>query len=91
MVLQAEAHARPVLATPVGAMHVLVDEGRCGFLAGDNLEEAIADALADRDRLVETGRRGRERVEKLHSWERAAAETLRLYPVTVGAKAAPRR
>ena len=85
VVLQAQAHARPVLVTRVGAMPALVDEGRCGFLAGDNLAEAILDALADRDRLVEMGRRGRERVQKLHSWERVAAETLRLYPVSVGA------
>jgi glycosyltransferase involved in cell wall biosynthesis len=62
-------------------MPALVDEGRCGFLAGDDLADAIVNALADRERLVEMGRRGRERVEKLHSWEQVAAETLRLYPV----------
>lgn len=81
VLLQAQAHGRPVLVTWVGAMPALVDEGRCGFLAEDNLAEAIVDALADPDRLATMGLRGRERVERLHSWERAAAETLRLYPV----------
>jgi glycosyltransferase involved in cell wall biosynthesis len=89
VVLQAQSYARPVLATRVGAMPVLVEEGRCGFLAGDDLAEAIVGALADRDCLAETARRGRERVEKLHAWEHVAAETLRLYSVREGAGSAP--
>jgi len=79
VVLQAQTHARPTLATPVGALPTLLEQGRCGFLAGDNLAEAIVDALADANRLAEIGRRGRERVEKLHAWEKVAAETLQLY------------
>ena len=89
VVLQAQAHARPVLVTPVGALPMLVDEGRCGFLARENLAEAIAGALADPDRLLAMGRRGRKRVESLHSWEHVACQTLRLYPVSVKATAAP--
>jgi len=91
VLLQAQAHARPVLATRVGALPALVDEGRCGFLAGDNLSAAIVDALADQDRLTELGKRGRERVERLHSWEHVAAATLGLYLVTRKANADPRR
>ena len=87
VVLQAQAHARPVLATEVGALPVSLDEGRCGFLAGDNLAQAIIDALADRERLADNGRRGRERVQKLHCWEQVAKETLRLYPVAEEANA----
>ena len=81
VLLQAQAYARSVLATRVGAMPALLDDGRCGFLAGENLAKSIVDALGDRDRLVEIGFRGRERVEALHSWEHVAAETLRLYPI----------
>jgi glycosyltransferase involved in cell wall biosynthesis len=81
VLLQAQAYARAVLATRVGAMPALLEDGRCGFLAGENLAEAIGDALADRDHLTEIGLRGRERVERMHSWEHVAAETLRLYRV----------
>ncbi|MGZ8211801.1 MAG: glycosyltransferase family 4 protein [Burkholderiales bacterium] len=89
VVLQAQTHCRPVLATRAGALPALLEEGRCGFIAGEDLAESIVDALADRDRLTAMGRRGRARVEKLHSWENAAAETLRLYSVTEKATAGP--
>ena len=49
VVLQALAFGRPVLATRVGALPALLDEGYCGYLAGDNLAEAIVTALADRE------------------------------------------
>lgn len=79
VVLQALAFGRPVLATRVGALPALLDEGYCGYLAGDNLAEAIVTALADREHLAELGRRGRQRVEKLHSWKNVARETLQLH------------
>ena len=90
VVLQAQSYGRPVLATRVGALPQLLGDGSCGFLAGDDLAEAIIDALSDRERLAELGRRGRERVETLHSWEHAAKETLKLYGAKATAKPDPR-
>jgi glycosyltransferase involved in cell wall biosynthesis len=81
VVLQAQGYARPVLATPVGALPSLLDEGRCGFLAGENLAESIVAALANRELLAEMGLRGRDRLEKQHSWKHVARETLELYRV----------
>jgi glycosyltransferase involved in cell wall biosynthesis len=83
VLLQGQAYARPVLATRVGALPAQVEQGRCGFLAGQNLAESIIEALSDPQRLEAVGRRGRQRVEKLHSWEHVAAETLRLYPANM--------
>lgn len=91
VVLQAQAHARPVLVTRVGALPAHVDEGRCGFLVEDDLAESIVDALTNPERLAEMGRRGRERVRAQCSWDLVAAETLRLYSVRVPTDAAQPR
>ena len=91
VVLQAMAHASPVLVKRVGALPELVQEGRCGFVAGDDLAEAIAGALEDPERRASIGRRAREHVERRHAWERVAEDTLRLYSVMVEAETALRR
>jgi glycosyltransferase involved in cell wall biosynthesis len=81
VVLQAQSYASPVLVTRVGALAAAVEDGNCGFLAEEDLATSIIEALRDPDHLREMGRRGRERIERLHAWEHVARETLRLYGI----------
>ena len=79
--IEALAAERPVVATPVGGVPAVVEEGETGFLAGD--ANALADALARlagdsalRERL---GRRGAERMRELFGTERMVAQIEALY------------
>jgi glycosyltransferase involved in cell wall biosynthesis len=57
--------AKPIVATRVGGVPDLIDDGVHGLLVEprdpDGLAAAVADLLQDRDRAVELGRRARER------------------------------
>jgi glycogen synthase len=83
VLLEAMAHARPVVATPVGGMRSLVEDGVTGLLvpAGDPkaLREAIERLLGDRDLRRRLGEAGRARVTELCSWNRVAEATLDAY------------
>jgi glycosyltransferase involved in cell wall biosynthesis len=65
--LEAMASGTPVVATSVGSVPVILDEGRAGILVEPHdpqgLSEAIGKLLANPDRREELGRRARERVE----------------------------
>jgi len=73
-VLEYMAHAKPVVVTAVGGSKELVDFNT-GFLipAGDSM--ALAHALIrladDASLRRQLGRNGRERVQKLYTWERS--------------------
>jgi glycosyltransferase involved in cell wall biosynthesis len=81
--LEAMAHGRAVVATPVGGIPSLVEDGRTGLLVppGDAraLREAIDRVLADRELRKRLGKAARERVEELCSWDRVVDETLVAY------------
>lgn len=90
VVLQAQGYGCPVLATPIGALPALLENGRCGILAGPDLAASIVSAIAAPDQLQALARAGRQRLEQVHSWEAVAEETLRLYALTEAAADARR-
>jgi glycosyltransferase involved in cell wall biosynthesis len=81
--LEALAHGRAVVATPVGGIPRLVEEGVTGLLVppGDAqaLRAAIGRLLADKDLRRRVGEAGRSRVTELCSWPRVVDETLAAY------------
>jgi glycosyltransferase involved in cell wall biosynthesis len=82
-VLEAMAHGRPVVATPVGGIPQLVEDGRTGFLvpAGDPvaLRDALLRLLADGELRSRLGSAARERVAGICSWDRVTEQTLDAY------------
>lgn len=81
--LEAMAHGLPVVATRAGGIPDKVVPGETGFLAEprdpDSLALALAQALALPDARERLGRRGRERAERLFSWQRIARQTIELF------------
>jgi glycosyltransferase involved in cell wall biosynthesis len=82
-VLEAMAHGRPVVATAVGGIPELVEDGVTGLLVppGDPraLRAALDRLLADPVLRTRLGREGRRRVSTLCSRDRVADATLRAY------------
>ncbi len=74
---------RPIIATHVGCLPDMVEEGRTGLLVPPDDPEAMAKALTrlfcDPKEASEMGQRGRERFVKCFSLERFAAETEKVY------------
>jgi glycosyltransferase involved in cell wall biosynthesis len=81
--VEAMACGVPVLATAVGGMLDTVVDGMTGLLVSPKDPAACANALnwmlADRARLAEWGAAGRRRAESRYSWDRIAADTLKVY------------
>jgi glycosyltransferase involved in cell wall biosynthesis len=82
-VIEAMAAARPVVATRVGGVGDLVEDGVTGVLAPPGDAEAIAGAiaalLADADRRQALGEAGRKRVYPAFTTERLVRDMERLY------------
>jgi glycogen(starch) synthase len=83
VLLEAMAHARAVVATPVGGIPSLVEDGVTGLLVppGDPraLREAIERLLADPDLRRRFGEAARAKVSELSSWDRVTDATLDAY------------
>lgn len=83
VVLEAMAHGKTVVATPVGGIPSLIEDGRTGFLVpvGDAaaLRAAVVRALADPLLRRRIGDAARTRVRDYCSWERVTERTLQLY------------
>jgi len=66
----------PVLGLDRSAMRQLTDDGRLGFLVGEEtpaaVGAAILDAMGDPARLARMGEEGRRFVEETFSWDRTA-------------------
>jgi glycosyltransferase involved in cell wall biosynthesis len=81
--VEAMACGVPVLAAAVGGMLDTVVDGVTGVLVPprEPLEcaSALNEMLADPARLAEWGRAGRSRAESRYSWDRIAADTLKVY------------
>jgi D-inositol-3-phosphate glycosyltransferase len=77
------------VAAAVGGMLDTVVDGVTGVLVPprEPLECALAlnEMLADPARLAEWGRAGRRRAESRYSWDRIAADTLKVYQRVVPA------
>ena len=83
VVAVAYAHARPVVATTVGAIPEIVDDGETGLLVPPRNESALADAvvrvLRDPDLAERLGRNGRRKIARQHSAAAVAAKTFGIY------------
>jgi len=81
--LEAMACETPVIASAVGGILEVVEDGRTGILVPpshpEDLARAIVSLLESPARAREMGMAGRRRVEALFSWERIAERTERLY------------
>jgi glycosyltransferase involved in cell wall biosynthesis len=90
--LEAMAHGRPVVATPVGGLRDLVVDGETGIVVPRRdpgaLREALERLLADRDLRRQLGAAGRERAREHFSWDRVTDLTLEAYSDAAGRMAA---
>jgi glycogen synthase len=81
--LEAMACRTPVVASAVGGILEVVEDGRTGLLVPparpDDLAAAIRRVLDDRDLARALGEAGRRRVEERFSWSSVAAQTERVY------------
>jgi glycosyltransferase involved in cell wall biosynthesis len=83
VVLEAMAHGKTVVATPVGGIPTVIDDGKTGLLVPVRdpaaLRAAIEKALGDRELRRKLGRAARTRVESYCSWDRVTDATLAVY------------
>ena len=79
--LEAMASGLPVIGTNVGGIPEIIKG--CGKIVDlgkpNQLSRAILDLLKDPERMKELGEKGRERVEKLYSWDVVGGKILRVY------------
>ena len=80
---EANACARPVVASAIGGIPSFVRDGENGLLVppgdADALAAAIERVLTDADLALRLGARGRERVEKEHRWDVLADQTMGVF------------
>jgi glycosyltransferase involved in cell wall biosynthesis len=83
VLLSAMAFERPSIVTAVGGMPEVVREGRTGWIVPPEdvaaLENAISDALSDRDRLRAMGRAAKADADEHYSWSAIGKRTDALY------------
>ena len=72
------AMGKPIIATNIPFHQRIFDKGKCGILLNTNNPKALANAIAylflNRVKLDEMGKKGREIVEKYHTWDKKALE-----------------
>jgi glycosyltransferase involved in cell wall biosynthesis len=87
-VLEAMAHRKPVVATPVGGTPELVVDGETGLLVPPRDPEALAEALrslvADPERARRLGEAGYARVAERFTVERMTTRVLEVYDEVAG-------
>jgi glycosyltransferase involved in cell wall biosynthesis len=83
VVLEAMAHGKTVIATPVGGIPSVIEDGKTGFLVpvGDAvaLRATIKRVLADDELRKRVGEAARARVTEYCSWDRVTERTLQVY------------
>jgi glycosyltransferase involved in cell wall biosynthesis len=87
-ILEAMAMQRPVIATSVGGVPEIVDDGRTGFLVPSDHEEAFAEAILclakDAGQREKMGQGGRERVATHFTESNMLARTADVYRSLMG-------
>jgi glycosyltransferase involved in cell wall biosynthesis len=82
-VLEASACARPVIASRVGGVPEVLDDGNTGLLVPPGNVEALAAAIVglarDSERCLKIGEAGRELVRNRYLWEHSLDQMARLY------------
>jgi glycosyltransferase involved in cell wall biosynthesis len=91
VIMTAFAFCKPVVATNVGGLAEMVDDGKTGRLVAsrnvDQLAAAIGELLTDRKKLDQLSRNIRaEYFEGGHSWDKIADGLIRIYEVVVKGK-----
>jgi glycosyltransferase involved in cell wall biosynthesis len=93
VVLEAMAHGKTVVATPVGGIPTVIADGETGLLVPvrdvEALRAAITRALDDEALRRQLGAAARERVEGYCSWARVTDATLGVYAAAVPDAFAP--
>ncbi|MGH9168917.1 MAG: glycosyltransferase family 4 protein, partial [Acidimicrobiia bacterium] len=88
VLLEAWAHATPVVALDLPALRTIVEPGRDGLLVppdqSEELAEAILTLLDDPSRAEAMGTTGREKVARRFTWDRVAGAYLEAYEHAVG-------
>ncbi len=79
----AYAFKKPVVATDVGSIPEVVEDGRTGYIVPpknpEKLAEAIIDLLRDKEKRREMGENGYKKTENELSWDNIAAKTIQVY------------
>jgi glycosyltransferase involved in cell wall biosynthesis len=87
VIFEAMASGVPVIATRVGAIDEVLEDGRTGLLVppedASSLARAILELAGDRERSRGMGRAGRARVEERYGLERCADAHARAYELAV--------
>lgn len=87
----AYAHEKPVVATRIGGLPDMVDEGKTGMLVpprdAQSLAVAMIELLRHRDRRMEMGRAGKRKLIDECSPNVVAKQTIDVYRATIAARA----
>lgn len=82
-VLEAFAMGTPVLATQIGGIPELIDDGENGLLVSPSSPDALAEGIEtlslDDSALAEMGRAGRRSIERTYNGERYVSELSKAY------------
>jgi D-inositol-3-phosphate glycosyltransferase len=88
VLLMACSYGRPVVATAVGGMQEVIQNGLSGCLVPprdeERLAQAIIELLSDKEKAEEMGRRARQVMREQYSWQAAARDTREVYWEVVG-------
>ena len=72
VLLEAFSYGLPIVATRIGAIPEIVEDGESGYLVGpqnrDDLADRLTTLLGDPARCAHFGARGRQRVRERYSW-----------------------